>query len=75
MARRCVRIKGDYARFRPDEIHRLVGGAGGEHLRKAIRRLEAAGLLTWSELKIQIPQSAEGLPWGDSPGFAGCWIR
>lgn len=70
MARRCVRIKGDYARFRPDEIHRLVGGAGGEHLRKAIRRLEAAGLLTWSELKIEIPQSAEGLRWADSPGFA-----
>lgn len=70
MARRCVRVKGDYARFGDLELHRLVGGVGGEHVHKAIRRLEAVGLLAWSESRIEIPQSAEGLPWADSPEFA-----
>ncbi len=69
MARRCVRQKGDYARFSGEELHALVGGAGGEHVHRAICRLEVAGLLSWSKSKIEIPESAEGLSWADSPGF------
>ncbi|MGA2501779.1 MAG: hypothetical protein ABSH20_28900, partial [Tepidisphaeraceae bacterium] len=47
-ARRCGAKTGRFSRYSVPELHDLVGGAGGKHLRRAIDRLRAAGLLTWS---------------------------
>ena len=46
-ARRCQLDPGQVPEYTLKELHRLVGGVGGEHLRASIRRLEAVGLLTW----------------------------
>ncbi len=46
--RRCCVSRGRQTRFELAEIHQLVGGVGGEHVRKAVRRLERVGLLQWS---------------------------
>ena len=48
-------------RFTLDELQGLVGGVGGEHLRASIRRLEALGLLSWSETSITIARSPDEL--------------
>ena len=37
-ARRCTLKKGREPQYSLDELHRLVGGAGGGHVRKAVRR-------------------------------------
>src|SRR5207237_8871138 len=51
-ARRC-QIEPDQApEYTPRELHGLVGGVGGEHLRASLRRLETLGLLTWSSTAI-----------------------
>ena len=47
-ARRCQLTPGQVPEYTLNELHRLVGGVGGEHLRASIRRLEAVGLFTWS---------------------------
>src|SRR5262249_31715313 len=44
-ARRCRLAKGRTASYRLEELAGLVGGAGGEHFRLSLRRLEASGLL------------------------------
>lgn len=44
---------GHKVRFTHEELHRLVGGVGGEHIRGSVRRLEAARLLHWSETAIR----------------------
>src|SRR5262249_40779513 len=46
-ARRCRLAKGRTASYRLEELAGLVGGAGGEHFRLSLRRLEASGLLSW----------------------------
>src|SRR6516165_8637307 len=61
VARRC--------RLRPDqvphytlaELHRLVGGVGGPHLRCSLRRLEAHGLLAWSSTRITFITASNAL--------------
>lgn len=45
--------RGHKVRFTHEELHRLVGGVGGEHVRGSVRRLEAANLLHWSETAIR----------------------
>lgn len=50
------------------ELRGLVGGVGGEHLRRSLARLEAAGLLSWSESKVVFSASPDGMP-GDIAGF------
>lgn len=54
VARRCLVPGGIQPRYRIDELHRLVGGVGGKHLRHAIARLEKSGLLRWGESSITI---------------------
>ena len=54
VARRCVVSRGVEPLYRIDELHRLVGGIGGKHLRHAIARLEKSGLLRWGESFITI---------------------
>ena len=60
-ARRCQLTPGQVPEYTLNELHRLVGGVGGEHLRASIRRLEAVGLLTWSSTKLTFATSATAL--------------
>jgi len=60
-ARRCQLDPGQVPAYTLQELHRLVGGVGGEHLRASIRRLEAIGLLTWSSTKLIFATSATAL--------------
>lgn len=61
-SRRCSLRKGQRPRYTVEEIHRLVGGVGGEYLRNSIARLERAGLLSWQESAVQIQPSPDQLP-------------
>lgn len=51
-ARRCRLRRGRTPGYSLGEIHRLVGGVGGQHLRASLRRLEAGALLTLTESSI-----------------------
>ena len=55
-ARRCVLIKGKSRNYRIEEIRELVGGVGGEHLRRSLARLGGAGLLKFSQTAIEFTQ-------------------
>ncbi|QDV90741.1 hypothetical protein RAS2_18240 [Phycisphaerae bacterium RAS2] len=61
VARRCVATKGIRPKYRIDEIRSLVGGAGGEHLRHAVRRLEKSRLVIWGESCITVPKCDDSL--------------
>src|SRR5215471_3434448 len=52
VARRCQLAPDQVPEYTPKELHGLVGGVGGEHLRASLRRLEALGLLIWSSTKL-----------------------
>src|SRR6266850_3619683 len=52
VARRCQLAPDHVPDYTPKELHGLVGGVGGEHLRASLRRLEALGLLTWSSTRL-----------------------
>lgn len=58
MATRRRFSKTQKARFSHEELHRLIGGVGGEHIRSSLRRLEAAKLVQWGEGEIQFAKSA-----------------
>lgn len=45
LARRCTLEAGRTPRYSIEELHGLVGGVGGEHVRRSVRRLEKHGLL------------------------------
>jgi hypothetical protein len=47
--------------FTVEELHRLVGGVGGQHLRADLRGLEHAGLLKWSETAITFLEGPDEL--------------
>ncbi len=55
-------------RFGLGELQGLTG-LSPKRLKASLRRLEAAGLLTWSESAIAFPVSAEGVPLSDREGF------
>jgi hypothetical protein len=59
--RRCQLDPGQVPEYTLKELHNLVGGVGGEHLRASIRRLEAVGLLTWSSTKLTFATAATAL--------------
>ena len=52
VARRCGARKGTPAKYTEEEIRKLVGAAGERYVRGALKRLQSAGLLTWSENAI-----------------------
>jgi hypothetical protein len=52
VARRQRLPRGQTPSYRLEELHGLVGGVGGEHLKASLRRLEAAGLLRFTEHAI-----------------------
>lgn len=64
VARRCRLGKGQQPRYTVEELHGLVGGVGGEHLRHSVQRLEAAGILVWQEtaldLTVDVSKISEG---------------
>src|SRR2546426_10406907 len=65
VARRCQLVPDQVPDYTPKELHGLVGGVGGEHLRAALRRLEAVGLLTWSRTQLTFatsPADLRGIP-------------
>lgn len=49
LARRCTLEAGRTPRYSIEELHGLVGGVGGEHVRRSVRRLEKHGLLQFNE--------------------------
>lgn len=59
-SRRCRVARGARKSFGVDELHRLVGGAGGLHIRASLRRLEQIGLLEWSENHIHFDVPSDG---------------
>jgi len=61
VARRCQRAPDHVPDYTPQELHRLVGGVGGEHLRASLRRLDALGLLTWSNTTLTFATSPTDL--------------
>src|SRR6266850_5080951 len=52
VARRCQLAPDQVPDYTPKELHGLVGGVGGEHLRASLRRLHTLGLLTWSSTRL-----------------------
>lgn len=64
VARRTGLQKGRVPRFTVDEVARLVGGVGGEHVRASLRRLGQAGLLRWRESSLAFPATLDSLPIG-----------
>lgn len=67
-ARRACMEKGRAPRFTVDELSRLVGGVGGEHVRASLRRLQNAQLLRWSESSIRFVSSLDSIP-SDAQAF------
>lgn len=61
-ARRAWVGKGRAPRFTVEELSRLVGGVGGEHVRASLRRLESTQLLRWSETSIRFLTAIDPLP-------------
>jgi len=61
VARRCQLAPNQDPEYTLTELHKLVGGVGGTHLRASLRRLEALGLLTWSRTRITFATSVEDL--------------
>lgn len=68
VAARCRQPAGREPRFTHAELVRLTG-AGEKSVRFSLRRLEAAGLLTWSESSIAFASSPDSLPLDDLSGF------
>src|SRR5713101_2268919 len=52
VARRCQLAPDHVPDYTSKELHGLVGGVGGEHLRASLRRLHTLGLLTWSSTRL-----------------------
>jgi len=61
VARRCQLAPDQVPDYTLRELHGLVGGVGGEYLRASLRRLEALGLLTWSNTKLTFATSPTDL--------------
>src|SRR5215471_2295626 len=61
VARRCQIDSGQTPDYTSQELHGLVGGAGGGHLQASIHRLETLGLLTWSRTKLTFATSIADL--------------
>jgi len=69
VARRCTLQADEARRYELSEFEKLVGGRGGGSVRRAsLRRLERAGLLSWSESAIEFAISPDRMP-GDLAGF------
>jgi hypothetical protein len=62
-ARRCTLEADRTPRYSVEELHGLVGGVGGEHVRRSVCRLEKHGLLRFSEDAIDtVPYEVQQHP-------------
>lgn len=62
-ARRCTLEEGRRPSYTTDELHGLVGGVGGQHIRRSLRTLERAGLLRFREDELHtMPHEVTGDP-------------
>jgi hypothetical protein len=68
VASRCRTGIGREACYTLGELSRATG-AGEKSVRTSLRRLEASGLLTWSEAGISFASSPDSLPLDDLSGF------
>jgi hypothetical protein len=57
VARRCQLAPEQMPDYTSQELHGLIGGVGGEHVRASLHRLEALGLLTWSSTHLTFATS------------------
>lgn len=62
VSRRCELDSERFPAFGVAEIRGLVGGVGGEHLRRSVARLEALGLVSFGESKIDFAASPDAMP-------------
>lgn len=60
VARRTASRSRRTPKYTIEEIHALVGGVGGEHVRRSLRQLDRAGLATFSEGRIELHAGAPG---------------
>lgn len=68
-ARRFQLKKGQCRQFSIEEVHRLVGGGGGEHIRASLTRLEKTALLSFREDSITFAISVDELRVEDLSGY------
>jgi hypothetical protein len=69
LARRCgVRSRGD-VNVKIRELHGLLGGVGGEHVRASLRRLAKAGLVENLEGEFRLVENTLQLPEAESSRF------
>src|SRR5215510_13213535 len=61
VARRCQLPPDNVPHYTLTELHTLVGGVGGQHLRTSLHRLEALGLLAWSSARITFATTTAAL--------------
>ena len=61
VARRCQLLPDEVPHYTLTELHTLVGGVGGQHLRTSLHRLEALGLLAWSSARITFATATAAL--------------
>ena len=61
VARRCQLPPDKVPHYTLTELHTLVGGVGGQHLRTSLHRLEALGLLAWSSACITFATATAAL--------------
>ncbi len=69
VSRRCTLEPGKRAKYQVREVERLVGAAGEERIRAAIRRLRELGLMGWEEGRIVFPGALETLKAPTWEGF------
>src|SRR2546426_6271104 len=62
VARRCKLEPDQVPDYTSKELHGLVGGVGGEHLRASLRRLHTLGLLIWSSTRLTFATPPTDLP-------------
>lgn len=61
VARRCQIGPKRQAEFSVGELHRLIGGVGGKHVRASLKRLADGGFLRWSAAKLEFPEPSDFL--------------
>jgi hypothetical protein len=67
-ARRCLMPPGQRAHYTVDELGRLLGRqVGPVQVRASLRRLEAVGLLHWSNAEVTFPRAIDALTVSPSP--------
>lgn len=62
VSRRCGLERGQKPRYSLSEVQRLTGGAGEDSVAASLKRLSAAGLLSWSEAVVSFSVGPDAIP-------------